>query len=112
MGKRRNTLSDKLSTNNKNSRPGWQDTIRAQEAVEEEAEQVVQKQPSRKKRNKAVRKTYLLTPDLIERIEEVAEEEQVAINELVRFLIRSALNQIEDGQLVIPTAPGKRKISQ
>lgn len=119
MSKRRNTLSSKLSGNNK---PSWQDTIVSQEPVEEIIEEEAPVAPrktttrtTRRKKpaksSKYVRKTFLMTPDLIERLEETAEEERVGISELVRFLMINSLDMIENGELEIPTTEGKRTIS-
>ena len=111
MTKRRSTLSDKLSSGNE-PKPGWRDTIRPSVPQEVEEETATQRRPAKRaNRNKAKRKTYLLTPDLIERIEILAEEEHVGINELVRFLLSSSLDRIESGNLQIPTTPGRRRIA-
>jgi len=58
------------------------------------------------------RKTYLLYTGMIEEIETLAEKERVGINELVRYLLAASLDQVYEGQLVIPTEPGQRQIAQ
>lgn len=118
MGNRRNTLSNKLSGGTK--RPGWQDTIAPsapEEEIIEDDEPIVRKRTTKRTRKKKpsgsslVRKTFLMTPDLLERIDVVVEEEQVGISELVRFLLMSSLDAIESGELEIPTTETKRTIS-
>src|SRR5690606_6001212 len=98
------------------ARPGWRDTITgppreetvsrqsadrderqgesarreaahlAREREEEEARQAARRQRS----NPLMRKTYLLTPELVDHVADLAETERVGINELVRFLLRSS----------------------
>ena len=57
------------------------------------------------------RKTYLLTADLIERVESLAEAERVGINELARFLLGYAVEEVANGRLKVPTKPARRKIA-
>lgn len=114
MTKRKSQLADKLSGTGGEVRPGWRDTIlpgAAQPPVETAAETA---QPPRRKpaRNKPMRKTYYLPPSLIERIDILAEEEQVGISALVTFLLSTSVDLIESGHLEIPTAPAKRQIVQ
>ena len=117
MAKRKNQLSDKLG-GSQDARLGWRDTIRLnqpqQPAEPAQATPSRQMPPSRpaEQSNKPKRKTYLLTPDLIANIEQLADEERVGINELVRFLLGTAVNLVETGQIEIPTTPGRRKISR
>lgn len=108
MTKRKNQLADKLSSES-NLRPGWRDTIRPSQPVPE-VEEEQPEQPKRRARPRLKRKTYLLNPDLIDRIEQIAEEERVGINELVRFLLSTSLDLVEANQLEIPTAPARRRI--
>ena len=123
MARRRRELASKLNQGEEERRPGWRDTIRAgvqaevaaqAAAVEEEAEAEEEAQPQKKKgrTSRLKRKTYLLTPELIDRIASLADEEQVGINELVRYLLRSALYQIEADEMEIPTRPARRQIVQ
>lgn len=103
---RKNDLSSKLQSSSE-SRPGWRDTITGsqQPAPRRQPEQEREERESPLKR-----KTYLLTPELIDQIALLAEEERVGINELVRFLLRSALDQIAAEEMEIPTRPAKRTI--
>ncbi len=48
------------------------------------------------------RKTYLLEPEMVEHIANLAEREQVPINDLVRFLLDRAIEQVESGELQLP----------
>lgn len=50
-------------------------------------------------------RTYLLTPDLIERINALAVARQVNVSELVRYLLEYALDAVEGGALRIATRP-------
>ena len=117
MTKRKNELSNKLSGTSE-ARPGWRDTIRVTPQVAEETERETETETRRpqqrpqQRRNKPKRKTYLLTPDLIERVEDTAAAERVGINELVRFLLSTALEMVETGELEIPTTPGRRRIAR
>jgi hypothetical protein len=113
---RKRDLASKLSQSSER-RPGWRDAItgpaqegppqRPQAQQEEEEES-----PSKPKRrtSRLQRKTYLLTPGLIDQIATLADEEQVGINELVRYLLRSSLQMVEEGELPIPTRPATREI--
>ena len=76
----------------------------------ERAEEEARKAARRQRSNPLQRKTYLLTPELIEHIASLAETERVGINELVRFLLRSSLEMVENDALQIPTRPAKRQI--
>jgi len=55
------------------------------------------------------RKTYLMTDELITRIEAIAEAENVGINELHRYLVDLALTQIEDGTHKLKTHSTRRR---
>ena len=106
MARRRNQLADKLTGGQTPARPGWRDTITpAQTPSQPESQPEVESTSSLK------RKTYLLTDELIERVEDLAERERVGINELVRFLMDTSLELAESNQLEIPTRPGKRRIT-
>ena len=120
MAKRKNELAGKLGgSSSAESRPGWRDTIlTGQQPVDPPQstlnEPVAQPTKARKSKpadqNKPVRKTYLLQPQIIERIENTAEIERVGISELTNFLLSTALDLIESGQIEIPTQTAKRKI--
>ena len=107
---RKRDLSSKLESST-DARPGWRDAItggqlqpgRQQQEPEPEPAPQVHESPLK-------RKTYLLTPELIEQIAALAEQERVGINELVRFLLRSALDQIAADEMEIPTRPARRRI--
>lgn len=135
---RKRELANKLTgqSDEPAARPGWRDTITgppreetgggqaaerdegrretarreaarvAREREEEEARQAARRQRS----NPLMRKTYLLTPELVDHVADLAETERVGINELVRFLLRSSLDLVENGELEIPTRPARRKI--
>ncbi len=121
MAKRKNELADKLggTVQSTEARPGWRDTIlTGQQPVDppKSTLSLPEAQPSTPPkretvdRNKPVRKTYLLQPQLIERIEITAELERVGISDLTNFLLSTALDLIESGQIEIPTQAAKRKI--
>lgn len=52
-----------------------------------------------------ITRTYLLTPELVNRLERMVEEHRVGHSDLVRFLLDRALTQIERGNWEIPTKP-------
>ena len=110
---RKNDLSSKLEGST-GRQPGWRDTIRpAQQPTSRrtpQREEQEQKGPEKTRESPLKRKTYLLTPELIDQIASLAEEERVGINELVRFLLRSALDQVVADEMEIPTRPAKRRI--
>lgn len=120
MAKRKNELAGKLGgSSSAESRPGWRDTIlTGQQPIDPPQSTLNQTQPEPAKttpgkpvdQNKSVRKTYLLQPQIIERIENTAEIERVGISELTNFLLSTALDLIESGQIEIPTQTAKRKI--
>lgn len=114
MAKRKNELADKLGGSPTEARPGWRDTIITGQHPAETAvsQPTPQSTPTKRTRTKpkAVRKTYLLPPDLIQRIEITAEEERVGISELVNFLLTTSLDLIESGQIEIPTQTARRRI--
>lgn len=121
---RKRELANKLSSQGEGQggRPGWRDAItgprrEAEPQHEEEARQEqeegrrpVRRRRSRRGRDPLQRKTYLLTPEMVEHVAELAEAERVGINELVRFLLRSSLEMVEAGELEIPTRPARRRI--
>lgn len=119
---RKRDLANKLTQQGEAqaARPGWRDAItgpaqpdaaRAEEARESQEDEARERERARRKRRKTIqRKTYLLTPELVEHVATLAEEERVGINELVRFLLRSSLEMVETGELEIPTRPARRQI--
>ena len=48
------------------------------------------------------RKTYLLEPEMVQKIATLAEREAVPINDLVRFLLGLALSEVESGEVALP----------
>lgn len=128
---RKRELASKLSGQREEaeSRPGWRDTItglareeaapaaqsnereRAAAARRQAREEEEERREARRRRTNALmRKTYLLTPELVDHVADLAESERVGINELVRFLLRSSLELVENGELEIPTRPARRQI--
>ncbi|HZD11078.1 MAG TPA: hypothetical protein VE553_07025 [Candidatus Binatia bacterium] len=120
---RKRDLANKLSQQNESppARPGWRDAISgpvrdetwrsdAEQERESQASEESRKVTRHKPRNPLQRKTYLLTPELINHIAALAESERVGINELARFLLRSSLDRVESGELEIPTRPATREI--
>jgi hypothetical protein len=55
--------------------------------------------------DKLQRKTFLITPVLIDRINRMAKSNSVGQNELVRYLLNLALEQIESGSHKLPLKP-------
>jgi hypothetical protein len=94
-------LGSKLS-----DRPaGWQDQVTGRGAS---STSTSPGPPSEKEMVKAgdyIRKTYLMTPELVKRVEELAAAEKVGINELVRHLLDSTLTQIERGEYTLAKKP-------
>jgi hypothetical protein len=112
MARRKSELADKLGGSS-SPRPGWRDTIIANAPQPEPEPTVEEPVPSRRARaanRKPRRKTYLLAPSLIDRIDDLAEQERVGISELVSFLLTTSLEMIEAGELAIPTRPARRRI--
>ncbi len=120
---RKDELANQLSGGERPARrPGWRDTISAGRPVEPaaaapepEPEPVRERSRARSAQaadqDRQIRKTYILTPQLVERIAALAAKERVAINELVRFLLTEALLQVENRELTIPTKPARRQIN-
>ena len=118
MAKRKQNLADKISSRN-DSRPGWRDAITGGPPVEQTEirrpgfmAQEPAPEPEPDPADKIKRKTYLLYAGMIEEIETLAAQERVGINELVRYLLGAALDQVYESDLAIPTQPGKRQITQ
>lgn len=113
MARRKQDLAGKISSPG-DARPGWRDTITGglhaeQPAVRRPGFIEVEAEPD--PANKLKRKTYLLYVGMVEEIESLAVQERVGINELVRYLLGAALDQVYQGQLTIPTQPGRRQIT-
>ncbi len=116
MARRKQDLAGKVSSGGE-TRPGWRDTIPggAPSAMSQPTVRqpdFVAAEPEPEPANKIIRKTYLLYAGMIEEIETLANQERVGINELVRYLLGSALDQVYSGDLTIPTRPGRRQIDQ
>lgn len=113
MAKRKQNLANKLTSERK-ARPGWEDTVDGPHGAPAETRRpaFVKQEPEPEPANKLKRKTYLLYPDMIEEIEAIAEQERVGINELVRYLLGVALDQLYHQELDIPTKPDRRRIEQ
>lgn len=111
MGRKRN-LRDKLD--GAAERPGWMDTINPGAAAEEPEAATPARGSRRTARSRPAnairRKTYLLSEELINRIEQLAERERVGINELVRYLLTESIAAVEAHEWKIPTKPAKRTI--
>ena len=56
------------------------------------------------------RKTYLLTEDLIARVEQVANGHQVGLSELVRWALETVLEEVENGQREIPVTVEEKHV--
>lgn len=56
------------------------------------------------------RKTYLLTEDLIARIEQVANGHRVGLSELVRWALGTMLEEVENGQREIPVTVEEKHV--
>lgn len=56
------------------------------------------------------RKTYLMTDELIERVEAFAERHGVGINEALRFALIAGMNAIDAGQVEVKPVIAKRTL--
>lgn len=115
MAKRKQDLAGKISPPTAPSRPGWRDAIAGGGQPEQPAARrpaFMKPEPIPEPANKMKRKTYLLYTGMIAEIETLAVQERVGINELVRYLLAASLDQVYEGQLIIPTQPGQRQIAQ
>lgn len=90
---KRNELTDKLKP------AGWHDQVGAVASGTKETD------TDTASAGKYKRKTYLLTEDLIDRIEKMADAEHVGLNELVRWLLDDSLGRVETGETELPAAP-------
>jgi hypothetical protein len=57
---------------------------------------------TRKEKGKLTRKTYLLTDDLISRLEDTAKANKVGVNELVRYLVKHGLDALDAKEYSLP----------
>lgn len=118
---RKDELASRLGSGSQpRRRPSWQDTISmpaappdADVSEEEPVETPKPRKPRKVKAKKAamVRKTYILTPELVNRVATTAGRERVKINDLVRFLLISSLDMLDSGELELPTKPAMREIN-
>jgi hypothetical protein len=92
VSKRKNAISDKLE-NVPGQPAGWRDQVTQPPT------------PTSVKADRLRRKTYLLTPALIARVSDLADRERVGVNELVRYLLTYALDQVETGEHSLPARP-------
>lgn len=100
MARRKQELSEKLATP---APQGWRDQVSRPVEPEPESEPEVVTGGS------YIRKTYLLTPALIDRIKDLADHERVGQNELVRYLLAFALEQVESGRHTLPAQPVQQR---
>lgn len=91
---RKDELSEKMGDS---KRPGWRDMAGAPEA-----EELLEADETPEDLDAMKRKTYLLTPRIIRRVERMAEAHGVGINELARYLLTWALGQHESGEAELP----------
>jgi len=110
MAQRKQDLANKISTQS-DVRPGWRDTITGVAPTEARRPAFIKAEPQPEPAAKIKRKTYLLYAGMIEEIETLAAREQVGINDLVRYLLGAALDQVYEGKITIPTQPGQRQIA-
>jgi hypothetical protein len=99
--KKRSALDDKLSGAVKPK--GWTDIISGGTVEEDEAQPPVPEPVFAKK-------TYLLRPAMVDEIAALAKEERVQVNELVRFLLASAIHDLKTGKLQIKATTEIRRI--
>jgi len=92
---KKNELTDKLGGEHPQ---GWRDQVEAPEEA-----------PPSKRAGRYYRKTYLITSDLEDRIRGMADQERVGQNELVRYLLAYALEQIESGKHKLPAEPVQQR---
>jgi len=98
VARRKQELSEKLATP---APQGWRDQVSRPVEPDPELEVV----PG----GSYIRKTYLLTPALIDRIKDLADHERVGQNELVRYLLAFALEQVESGRHTLPAQPVQQR---
>jgi hypothetical protein len=71
---------------------------------------VGKKEKPASKAGRYYRKTYLLTEELIARIEQVANDHQVGLSELVRWALETVLDEVENRQREIPVTVEERHV--
>lgn len=100
---RKNRLTEQLE--GQQSQPQrWQNQIKS------DATPAVEKAKPPTKTGTYTRKTFLMTDELIQRIQSVADRENVGQNELVRYLLDLGLQQVEEGSHELPTRPGRNTL--
>ena len=98
MARRKQELSEKLASP---APQGWRDQVgHSVEPIPE---------PDAATGGHYIRKTYLITPELIDRIKGLADQERVGQNELVRYLLAFALEQVESGRHTLPAQPVQQR---
>ena len=98
MARRKQELSEKLVNH---APQGWRDQVGPSATATAEAEAATG--------GHYIRKTYLITPELIDRIKGLADRERVGQNELVRYLLAFALDQVESGRHILPAQPVQQR---
>jgi len=88
MSRRKRDLTAKLGQENSPA-PGWK-------------EQITPTPPPPDSKPTYIRKTYLVTQTLINRVKETADRERVGQNELLRYLLTWALDELEAGNHQLP----------
>jgi hypothetical protein len=99
VARRKQELSEKLASN---PPQGWRDQVGpTPDPIPTETEA--------SRAGQYIRKTYLMTPALIDRIKALADEERVGQNELVRYLLAFALDQVDSGRHALPAQPVQQR---
>lgn len=110
MAKRQRNLGEKLGGEEATGKlpAGWRDQMKAGAGVA--AGSVRADSPAASEAGEPFkRKTYLVTDALEARIRDLAKRESVGQNELVRYLLAYALEQIAAGAHTLPTQPVMKK---
>jgi hypothetical protein len=68
------------------------------------------RRPPASKAGRYYRKTYLLTEDLIEGVKRVAGQHKVGHSELVRWALRTILDEVEGGKREIPVIVEEKRV--
>lgn len=114
---RKRDLGSKLEGRPEGKPAGWQEQVKRSGDVPAAQESDVDSSAAERespldtaqrdtaKAGEFVRKTYLLTPDMVQRVEALAKQERVGINELVRYLLDAALTKIEAGDVSLEKKP-------